>query len=124
MSHAFSKPTFRRATAACALLAAIATTTARAADPVSVASPNGAIHIDIGSEGGQLTWSVSRQGKTVLKPAPLGLNIDGKDLGHGVTLGTPRTSAIDEKYPIWGNHSEAINRCKELIIPVEAGGLK
>ena len=29
------------------------------------------------------------------------------------------------KYPTWGNHSVAVNRCNEAVIPVEcAGGMK
>ena len=113
----------RRLLFAGALLAALAPS-AFAAAPLSVASPNGKIHIDIQSDSGQLTWSVSRQGKTVLNPGPLGLTIDGKDIGHAVTLGTPRPSTINEKYPIFGNHAEAVNHCKQIVIPIEADGLQ
>jgi len=106
------------------ILLAILASGAYAAAPVSVASPGGKIKIVIQSEGGQLTWSVSRQDKAVLGAAPLGLTIDGKDIGHDATLGTPRTNAINEKYPIYGNHSEAVNHCNEIIVPIEAGGMK
>ncbi|HVT81474.1 MAG TPA: glycoside hydrolase family 97 catalytic domain-containing protein [Phycisphaerae bacterium] len=94
------------------------------ADPVSISSPDGKIRLAIDSNGGQLTWSVTREGKSVTGPAPLGLVIDGNDIGQGVTLGSPHFNSIDEKYPIRGNHPEAVNRCQEMFVPVEAGGIK
>jgi alpha-glucosidase len=96
------------------------------AAPVVVVSPNGKIAIEVQPDAsGQLVWSVQRQGKPLLAPAPLGLTVDGKDLGKSVTLGTPRTSEILEKYSTFGNHSEAVNQCHEAIIPVQcADGAK
>ena len=96
-----------------------------AAEPVIVASPNGKIKIEIkADEAGQLTWSVKRQDKVVLSPAPVGLTVDDKDLGKNPTLGQPVSKSIDEKYPVNGVHSVAINRCNELVIPVESNGVK
>ena len=60
----------------------------------------------------------------MLSPAPLGLIVDGKNLGETVTLGKARTRVINEKYPTLGNHSEAVNHCREAIIPVESTGVK
>lgn len=96
------------------------------ATPVTVASPDGRIEVEIRTDpAGQLTWSVHRQGQTVLAPAPLGLTVDDRNLGQSVTFGQPRTRTIDEQYPTWGNHSTAVNRCNEAVIPVEcAGGVK
>jgi hypothetical protein len=60
------------------------------AAPATVISPNGKIKIEIRTDAaGQLTWSVRRQGQTVLAAAPLGLKVDGHNLGQSVTLGTP-----------------------------------
>ena len=115
-----------RAAVVCGLLLSLATAaTTQGAAPVTVASPDGKIKVEIQADSaGQLTWAVQRQGKGVLAPAPVGLTVDGKDLGKAVTLGTPRTSTIDEKYPTFGNHSVAVNRCNEAVIPVESGGIK
>jgi alpha-glucosidase len=119
-SHGFTRG-LCRAFVAC-VLAAVISPLLQAASPVTVSSPNGKITVDIATEGGQLTWAVNRQAKAVLAAAPVGLLVDNKDIGHGVTLGTPRKYSIDEKYPIWGNHSEAVNRCNEVIIPAESEG--
>src|SRR6266516_5240613 len=85
-------------------VAAIAILTLRlssaTAAPITVSSPDGKTRIDITVDaGGQLTWSVQRQNKVVLSPAPLGLTIDDVNLGQSVALGAPRTSVINEQYP-------------------------
>jgi alpha-glucosidase len=93
---------------------------------VFVNSPNGKIKIEIRTDAtGQLTWSVQYKDLPVLAAAPLGLTVDGTNLGQSVTLGAPGTRAIDEQYPIWGNHSTAVNHYNEAVIPVECvGGMK
>ena len=89
-------------------------------ETVTVNSPNGAIKIEIRADANdQLTWSVQREGQPVLEPAPLGLIIDGDNLGQSFTLGAPRTRTINEQYSIWGNHSIAVNHYNEAVIPVE-----
>jgi alpha-glucosidase len=96
---------------------------AASAGPVTVSSPNGKIKVEVRTDaGGQLTWSVKRQDQAVLSPAPLGLRVDDCNLGQSARLGEPRTRAIDEQYPTWGNHSTAVNRCNEVVIPVECAG--
>ena len=124
-SRSFHSP--RRTLAAWAVVAALsATAFARAAAPVSVASPDGKIRIDVQmDDAGQLTWSVQRQGRTLLAPAPLGLTVDGTNIGQAVKLEAPRTRKIHEQYPTVGNHSLAVNDCNEAIIPAQcAGGIK
>ena len=61
------------------------------AAPVHVASPNGEIKVEIRTDtAGQLAWSVKHRGQPVLAAAPLGLTVDGNNLGQSATLGTPR----------------------------------
>lgn len=93
---------------------------------VTVRSPNGKILIEIRADSkDQLTWSVQRQGAPVLAAAPLGLIVDGNNLGSSVTLNTPTARTIDEKYSTFGNHSVAINHCNEAVIPIACtNGLK
>jgi len=93
---------------------------------VTVFSPNGNIQIEIRADANdQLTWSIQRQGQPVLAPAPLGLIVDGNNLGQSVTLSKPSARTINEQYPIFGNHSIATNHCNEVTIPIEcADGMK
>ena len=101
------------------LLAIVSSGCARRAKPNTVASPNGKLRIEIkASPAGGLTWEVARQGRPVLAPAPLGLTVDGQDLGQGVTLGAPTTRTFHEEYPIFGNHRTAVSRYTEAVFPV------
>lgn len=95
-------------------------------ETVTVNSPNGKIKIEIQADANdQLTWSVQRQGQPVLAAAPLGLIVDGNNIGQSVTLSSPTARTINEQYPVFGNHSIATNHCNEVTIPIEcADGMK
>lgn len=68
--------------------------------------------------GGQLTWSVTRAGATVIEPSPLGIRIDGVDLGRDVSIGTREAYRVDEKYAWRGIKSQAVNRASGARITV------
>ncbi len=92
-------------------------------ETVTVLSPKGIITINVMDDAsGNLSWSVEREGKTVIGDSPLGLTVDGKNLGESVTLGKPQSRTIKETYPIYGNHSTAVNHCTETAIPVSTSG--
>jgi alpha-glucosidase len=87
---------------------------------VTIISPDKQIKVEIRTDREKrLTWSAQRKNQTVLLPSPLGLTVDGVNLGESVTLGQPSTSAIHEKYSTWGNHSVAVNHCNQTVIPVK-----
>ncbi len=93
---------------------------------VTIKSPDGKIKIEIRADANdQLTWSVQREDKVVLSAAPLGLIVDGNNLGHSVKLNAPETRTINEKYSTFGNHSMATNLCNEAVIPINcANGMQ
>jgi alpha-glucosidase len=74
-----------------------------------------AIEVD---PAGQVTWAVKRDGATVLEPSPLGIRVDGVDLGKGATIEKSSPYRIDEKYPWRGVKSDAINRANGARIAV------
>jgi alpha-glucosidase len=74
-----------------------------------------AIEVD---PAGQVTWAVKRDGATVLEPSPLGIRVDGVDLGKGATIEKSSPYRIDEKYPWRGMKSDAINRANGARIAV------
>ncbi len=88
-----------------------------------LASPDGAVRAEVGVAGGRLAIRVTRRGKEVLAPSPLGVTVDGADLGADVDLGAAESYGIDEKYPWTGNSRSLANRCRGAKIPVTAGGL-
>lgn len=113
-----NRPAIVTRAAALLVLALLAARPAGAA-PVRVVSPGSQITIEIATDSaGQLTWSVQRQGRPVLAAAPLGLTVDGQDLGQGVSLADSQTRKFKEEYPIFGNHPVAVNHYNETVIPV------
>ncbi len=87
---------------------------------VMVVSPDKQIQVEIRADvERRLTWSVQRKNQTVLLPSPLGLTVDGVNLGDSVTLGQQSASTIHEEYSTWGNHSVAVNHCNQTVIPVK-----
>jgi alpha-glucosidase len=85
-----------------------------------VESPNRsvAVAITVDIAAGQLTYKVTRDGTTVLEPSPVGIRVDGVDLGRGVTIGKSDTYRVDEKYPWRGVKSEVVNRANGARISV------
>ena len=91
-----------------------------------VRSPSGALAASVGiAADGRLTYAISDGETPVLSPSPLGLTVDGVDLGMGATFaGKPATRKIKESYPLWGNHAQAHSRAREMEIPLETAGKK
>jgi alpha-glucosidase len=90
---------------------------------VAVDSPNRKVSLTVAVDGsGQLTWKVMRDGAAVIEPSPVGIRIDGVDLGKGATLGKAEMYRVDEKYPWRGVKSEAVNRANGARIAVRHSG--
>ncbi|KFI07452.1 glycoside hydrolase family 97 protein [Massilia sp. BSC265] len=71
-------------------LAAIVSTPAHAA---ALTSPDGRIAVTVGAApGGTLSYAVARDGKPVILPSPLGLQLQGADLASRLTIAS--TSAL------------------------------
>jgi alpha-glucosidase len=85
---------------------------------VEVTSPGGAVSATItprapdDASAKRLVWLVTLNGQPVLEPSPLGIVVDGRDLGSGVTIVSSQTYKVDETYPWRGVHSAAVNRAK------------
>jgi alpha-glucosidase len=75
-----------------------------------LASPDGRVVVGVGTEGGRLTWMVTLDGAAVIERSPLGLVVDGVDLGHQIAFERTERYRIDEKYPWRGVKAEAVNR--------------
>lgn len=73
------------------------------------------------ADGGRLGYRMSLRGRVVIEDSPLGIMIDGKDLGLVSGLpGSIERKTIDRKYPWSGAHSVAIDRCIEARIPLRS----
>lgn len=72
--------------------------------------------------GGRLTWSLARGSDELIAATPLGIVVDGSDLGLGVSLGEAVVSEVVEVYPWRGNKRQATNHCRVVRLPVRQRG--
>ena len=80
-------------------------------DAIRVTSPNGAIEIALlPADGSRLTYGVTFRNRPVIEVSPLGILVDGVDLGQGVEAGKVESYRANEHYPSRGVHSQATNR--------------
>ena len=90
---------------------------------IELRSPNKQLTVKVFVESGRLSYTIASGNVEVLSSSPLGLTVDGVDLGNNPHLfSTPVKSKINEKYGILGNHPIAHNRANEVSIPFETSG--
>ncbi len=88
-----------------------------------VESPDGSIVATVYVDGeGQLGYTVTLNGVTVLERATLGLTVDGVEMGKDAALGEPVETTFDETYTTRGMHTEARNHYNQSAFPVTSGG--
>lgn len=94
---------------------------------VKISSPNSALDIEIAFDSRmKLNYSINLKRKPVLEASPMGIVVDGVDLGRQVKFGSVDRYRVSEKYPYRGAHSEAINNCngaKIAVLHVESNTL-
>jgi Glycosyl-hydrolase 97 N-terminal/Glycoside hydrolase 97/Glycosyl-hydrolase 97 C-terminal, oligomerisation len=95
------------------------------AAPVMVASPNNQVRFNADvNPAGHLVYTVSFKGSTVIEESPLGITVEGVDLGAAVTLGPVTRSTVNETYPWRGVKSVAVNHFKGAILEVTGASQK
>jgi alpha-glucosidase len=84
-------------------------------------SPAKKVVVQISCNEKNLAISVNKNSQIALKKSSLGLVVDGNDIGQNVSItGIPKEKEIKEKYTLMGNHSQAINYCREVTIPLKS----
>jgi alpha-glucosidase len=85
--------------------------------PLSVASPSGKVRLTVSIGGDtRLLWDVALGERAVLDPSPLGIIVDGVDLGQEAAIGKSEKHSINERYSWRGVHSEAVNRANGVRV--------
>ncbi|MFG6426385.1 glycoside hydrolase family 97 protein [Lepagella muris] len=89
-----------------------------AANAVEVKSPDGKVAVDFDVKNGVPTYSMTFDGKTVIKPSTLGLElVNANDLMDGFNIVGSETSAFDETWqPVWGETKDIRNHYNELLV--------
>lgn len=89
---------------------------------ISVASPNGALRMNVATAAGRVVYDITLRGKPVIERAHLGVSLDWEDLGlNAQILGVERYQ-VDERYPWRGVKSEAVNRANGMRVRASSGG--
>src|SRR5213079_962233 len=84
-------------------------------DAVRIASPNGAIELQLlPALGAGVTYGVTFRSRPVIASSSLGILVDGVDLGQGVEAGKVESYRANERYACRGVHSQATNRFNEI----------
>lgn len=115
-------------TIACTLSLAFMLSMAAAAETLAnekalkLASPDESVAVTVDWDAiGGLTIEVTRDGQPVLEPSPIGVVVDGKDLGARSSWSNPQLTTIDETFPWRGNKSEARNHCNQMTADMKHG---
>ncbi|HEV2481078.1 MAG TPA: glycoside hydrolase family 97 catalytic domain-containing protein [Puia sp.] len=103
------------------LLTLVAAISATAQSSVRICSPNGKLRasVFVDSFGHHLAWSLDLDGKPVVLPSALGIDLSGIDLGQDVSLGAAGFSTHNSSYPWSGVHCVATDHYRDALIPVK-----
>jgi alpha-glucosidase len=89
----------------------LCTTHVLASDTTLVQSPDGAVHFKLFQQMHSLSFTITFNGKTILKPSPFLMTVDGISVTQNITITKTERYTINETYPWRGVHSKAINHC-------------
>jgi alpha-glucosidase len=82
------------------------------AQTVAVQSPNKKVEIAVEEVDGRLAYRIAFAGRPVIEASPLGILMDGVDLGRDARVGRVDRYSTNERYPWRGVHSEAVDRSR------------
>ncbi len=100
-------------------LCLIASGSGAGADSLVVASPGGLVEFRLMKLGErQLGYAVTLRGRPVIEPSPLGIVVDGVNLGDQADFSAPQRYRVRETYPWHGVHASAVNHCRGARIPL------
>ncbi len=103
---------------AAALVPVASATAGTATRGATVESPNGKLELRLSSRGGQLSYSVERGNRELVRPSALGLRLaDGSTLGSDVEVTDISSRARDDIWrPVWGEERTVRDRYRELSV--------
>ncbi len=92
------------------------------AEATEIASPNGSVKVDFTLDNTVPTYSVTYNGKAVIKPSRMGFQLakGGADLLDGFSVLGENTSTFDETWtPVWGENKSIRNHYNELLVEMK-----
>ncbi len=99
-----------------------------ATDTVTLTAPDGGLEVKLYStDDGRLSYDARRLKPAptqVLERSPLGIVVDGVDLGQNAELAKVQRSPVDEPFPWRGGHSTASNHCERAVLYFTCGATR
>ena len=96
------------------------------ADDFTVTSPDGNLKAIVSlSEEGKLSYTVSRDDRTIVDESPLGLTLSSEDLTEGLELVAAENGSVDDSYTLpVGKRSQYRDHCNTLSVTTQKGTWK
>lgn len=80
---------------------------------VNLTSPSGQVSFELTrTAAGALVYTIRLGRDVVVEPSSIGIVVDGASLGDGAAIGGAESYTVDERYPWYGVHATAVNRCR------------
>jgi alpha-glucosidase len=89
-----------------------------ASDTTVVQSPDGAVHFKLFPQMNGLGYTITFNGKTIIKPSAFLMTVDGISVTQNPALTKTERYKINETYQWRGVHSKAINHCNGAKISI------
>ena len=97
-------------------------TLAVCADDFTVASPDGHLTATVRLADGKLSYTVSRDDRTLVDESPLGLKLATADLTEGLELVETENTSVDDSYTLpVGKRSQYRDHCNQLSVVTAKG---
>ncbi|WP_322966289.1 glycoside hydrolase family 97 protein [Sphingomonas fuzhouensis] len=94
------------------------------AKTVTIASPDGKVQALLSDDGGKLQYRVTVDGRPILSPSPLGMRVDGMELGDAARIGTVQRRKVDNRYRFFGGKAEAVDRANVASVALTKGATR
>ena len=78
----------------------------RVSRPLLITSPANNLSVVVTAETGQLRWKVAAKSNPIIEYSPIGIMIDGNDLGQNAVLNAAVEYRIDDSFPWRGSKAE------------------
>ena len=93
---------------------------------VKTSSPDGALTVTVGVDGGRAWYQVNRGSEVILNPSTLGFVLKDGDLNGNFKMGKVTRSSLDETWSQpWGEDTQVRNHYNEMRVSLQdKGGMK
>ena len=92
------------------------------AEDYTVTSPDGSLQAIVSLKDGTLSYTVSRDGRTLVAESPLGLKTSATDFCEGLELAKVENDTVDDSYTLpVGKRSQYRDHCNVLSVTTKKG---